>query len=606
MSDWGQRAKRGKFARLHPLATAKAIDNLWTWSPSSSALQMALTCLNQVTPKSSDPEGSYHHDHCTRCGTKSARTPLHRTRGCPHNGPDNRRLEALIDRLTGFQTDRSNLQADGSIPTQQGTLPSALPDLVLSNRNAINTAIKSACGITTAGRTLRLPLLNSEGQTATIDSLTDTGQIAMLYTLTSQASAPPTPPPTPALHETGPTKAQGPLFALFKRPSAPLNRDRRWGNRGCYACDSQELSAPSCAIHRVCPRHRPPADTRCHYCDYARTTPITATPASIARTMDRLILHTLTQPGHTLMPTLRDICRQILRTYSDMHLNPLTARHPWDTSWLTNDQGCVALGGTYHEAPTDFLRDRYTFICPTEPTDELRNLAAAAAAVQSANGPTRSAHVMSDTTTARGHIHALRTKHTHIHILAHFPPGAIGTYDSRLMLDDQCHPQESNDVAMILVLLETADAPGFRPQDLDDLLGPLGATTIHSTPPWTYHSLPPDIERPGPAPEPPPSHPLLRPSTLFLRGDREYTSLTQNHFMPPALAPRARPADLIPNTLCQMGITPPGFQKAITKATELMSSDYSTSATQIAKIIFDSSLALFLKDEGYHKWKRKT
>lgn len=158
---------------------------------------------------------------------------------------------------------------------------------------------------------------------------------------------------------------------------------------------------------------------------------------------------------------------------------------------------------------------------------------------------------------------------------------------------------------MILVLLENGSAPGFHPSDLITLLEPLGAMHVNGSPPWTYPSLPPDIERSGLTPEPPPSHPLLRPSTLFYRGDKNYTSLTHNYLVAPDPAPKVRPADSIPNTLCQMGITPPGLQKAITSATELRGSDYSASAAQIPKIIFDSSLALFLKDEGYHKWKRK-
>jgi hypothetical protein len=164
----------------------------------------------------------------------------------------------------------------------------------------------------------------------------------------------------------------------------------------------------------------------------------------------------------------------------------------------------------------------------------------------------------------------------------------------------------ANTSAMILVLLENPSAPGFHPSDLTTLLSPLGATPIHATPPWTYSSVPPDVERPGATPEPPPSHPLLRPSTLFYRGDRDYSSLTQNNLTPPTHTPAGQLADSVPNTLCQMGIAPPGFQKAITKATELLSLDYSDCTEQITKIIFDSSLALFLKDEGYHKWKRKT
>ena len=334
---------------------------------------------------------------------------------------------------------------------------------------------------------------------------------------------------------------------------------------------------------------------------------MTATPGSIARTLDRLVLHTVTQSGHTAVPKLRNICRQILRTYSDLHLNPLTAHHPWNSSWYTEDQGCVALGGTYHEDPTAFLSDRYTFICPTEPDTELRDLAnMAAIAANTATGPTRSVHLMSNTVAARNRVNAIRTdKHIHIHTLAHFPPGTLHTHNSKLELDDQHQPKTTNTNTMLLILLENDGAPGFYPSDLATLLESLGASPINANPPWNYPSMPPDIERPGHTPEPPPSHPLLRPSTLFSRGDRNYTSLTHNYLVKPEFTPKTRPADAIPITLCQMGITPPGLQKAITSATELRGSDYSTSATQIAKIIFDSSLALFLKDEGYHKWKRK-
>jgi hypothetical protein len=606
MKEWAQREKRGQLARTNPSGTAKAIDNLWAWAPSSSALRMALVCLNQVTPKTKGHDGSYRHELCTRCGTKSARSPLHRIRGCPHNGPDNRRLEQLLDRLTGFRNDQSDLQADGPISIQQGTLPSALPDLVTANRSAIKKAVTTAKGIRIATRTMRFPLLTSDGRDATLDSQTDIGQMALLYTLTTQPPPLPAPHPTPTFHEGGSAKPQGPVFSLFRRPNPPPKEDRRWGNRCCYTCGNRALLPTSCPIHRTCLDHQPAEGIKCDFCDYARRTPMTATPGSIARTLDRLVLHTTTQPGHTTVPALRNVCRQILRTYSDLHLNPLTARHPWDSSWYTDDQGCVALGGTYNEDPTTFLTDRYTFICPTEPDVELRDLATAATAAEAATGPTRSVHLMTNTADARRRVRTLRTdKHMRIHTLAHFPPGTLHTHDSKLELYDHHQPKVTNGEAMILVLLENGSAPGFHPSDLITLLEPLGAMHVNGSPPWTYPSLPPDIERSGLTPEPPPSHPLLRPSTLFYRGDKNYTSLTHNYLVAPDPAPKVRPADSIPNTLCQMGITPPGLQKAITSATELRGSDYSASAAQIPKIIFDSSLALFLKDEGYHKWKRK-
>ena len=605
MSEWAERDKRGAMPRYHKAGTTKAIKNLWTWSPTSAAIRMALTCLHQVTPKIQSPEGSYLHEQCTRCGTKSPRTPLHRTRGCPHNGPDNRRLEQLIDRLTGFRTDQTDLQMEGSIPTQQGMLPSAIPELVNTNRNAITAAVVAAGGIHITSRTIRYPLHDENGQGFTLDTLTDIGQIALLYTLTTQQSPPPAQQNTSAFHEAGPA-APGPVHPIFNRARTSPKEDRRWGRRCCYVCGNAAPQTATCPIHRVCPQHTPPeGNGSCDFCSHAGCTPMVTTAGSLARTLDRLVLHTATQAGHTLTPTLRDVCRQILRTYSDLHFNPLTSRHPWDSSWHTKDQGCVALGGTYHDEPTAFLTDRYTFVSPTEPADELQTLQLAATATKLATMPSRSVHLMTNTTAARARIHCLG-KDTRIHILAYFPQNTLHTRSSCLTLNDHNLPMGTNTNDMILVLLENATAPGFHPSHLTDLLRPLGATPIQATPPWAYPTLPPDIECPNTTPEPPPSHPLLRPSTLFYRGDKDYSSLTTNRLLQPKPTPKTRPADSISNTLCQMGITPPGLQKAISKANELKSSDYSDCTAQITKIIFDNSLALFLRDEGYHKWKRKT
>jgi len=44
--DWGSRPKRGALARSHPDQTCKAIDNLWSWTPSSSTISMMMTCLH--------------------------------------------------------------------------------------------------------------------------------------------------------------------------------------------------------------------------------------------------------------------------------------------------------------------------------------------------------------------------------------------------------------------------------------------------------------------------------------------------------------------------------------------------------------------------------
>jgi hypothetical protein len=55
-----------------------------------------------------------------------------------------------------------------------------------------------------------------------------------------------------------------------------------------------------------------------------------------------------------------------------------------------------------------------------------------------------------------------------------------------------------------------------------------------------------------------------------------------------------------------LGITPPGFEKVISKATEHSHIDHTGSGLRVAKLILNTSLNLFLRDEAYHKWKRKT
>ena len=184
MSEWAGRDKRGVMPRHHRSGTMKAINNLWTWSPTSAAIRMTLICLHQVTPKIQS------HEQCTGCRTKSPRTALHRTRGCPHYGSDNRSLEQLIDRLTGFGTDQTDLQMDGAIPTHQGMLPSVIPELVKTNRNAITAADGAAGGIHITSRTIRYPL-EIHGEDGHVQGFTlDMCKITLLYTLTAKKTSP--------------------------------------------------------------------------------------------------------------------------------------------------------------------------------------------------------------------------------------------------------------------------------------------------------------------------------------------------------------------------------------------------------------------------------
>jgi ribonuclease HI len=598
--DWGSilRPKRGALARSHPVQTCKAIDNLWSWGPSSSAISMMMTCLHQVTPKEINPDGSYTHEQCLRCGTKAPRTPLHRTRGCPQNGPDNRRLERALDRLTGFPLDQGVLQTEGPVPNEMGPLPSVIPSLVEANRRSLIEAIKAAGVATVTGRTIRYPAPPGDRNRHMIDAFVEVGQISYLYTTSLAPTAPPL-AALPSAHVPPPAPAPAPRIRARPR--------RRWDPHYCYTCGGLGVLLNSCPIHRMCFLHPPPSDTGppCSHCDSEQLTQPANTTTQLAQTIERLILNTTHREPHTLTPALRQICRQVLRTYSDLHLNPLTARHPWDTAWYTNDKGCQALGGTYHPNPEAFLTNRYTWVGLSHPTQQTIDLHCAAAAIQSSSLPTRTVHLMTDTVMNRSAIQ--RTGHDiRAHILARLPPVTVPTQSSSTTLGEPDTIQPKHPTALILVLLENKQAPGFPPDHLAPLLKSIGATEIHSQPPWKYPTLPPDCITPGPRPEPAPSHPLLRPSLLFCRGDRPYSTLICKHLTPPDTPARTKAADSVHSILGVLGITPPGFEKVISKATEHSHIDHTGSGLRVAKLILNTSLNLFLRDEAYHKWKRKT
>jgi hypothetical protein len=556
-----------------------------------------MTCLHQVTPKEVNPDGSYTHEQCLRCGTKAPRTPLHRTRGCPQNDPDNRRLERALDLLTGFPFDQGVLQTQGPIPVEMGPLPSSIPSLVEANRRSLINAIKAAGDATVTGRTIRYRSPPADQNRYAIDAFVEVGQIAYLYTTSLAPTDPPAAPP-PA-HVPEPAPAPAPLTRARPR--------RRWNPYHCYTCGGLAVLTSSCPIHRMCPFHPTPSDSDppCTHCHSEQLAQPANTAAHLVQTLERLIISTAHQETHTLTPALRQICRQVLRSFSDLHLNPLTARHPWDTSWYTNDKGCQALGGTYHSDPVAFLTNRYTWVGLTHPTQQTTDLQNAATAIRASSLPARTVHLMTDTVTNRSAIQRT-ARDIRTHILARFPPVTVPTQSSSTTLGDPVPAQPKHPTALILVVLENKQAPGFPPGHLTPLLKRTGATEIHSQPPWTYATLPPDCVAPGLRPDPAPSHPLLRPSLLFCRGDRLYSTLTRKHLTPPDTPARTKAADSVHSVLGLLGITPPGLEEAISKATEHSHTNHTGSALKIAKLVLDTSLTLFLRDEAYHKWKRKT
>jgi hypothetical protein len=241
------RPRRGALARSHPNETHKVIDNLWSWTPSSSTNTMMMTCLHQVTPKVVLPDGSYTHEQCLRCSTKAARTPLHRIRSCPHNGPDNCRLERVLDLVTGFSLDEGVLQTNGPIPILMGPLPSSIPSLVEANRLSLIKAIKADGVSTVTKSTIRYPAAPNHRKRHTIDALVEVGQLAYLYTTCLAPAEPPLANPAPA-----------PVLVLAPQLVPRAQPGRRWNPYHCFTWGALGILLDSCPIHRMCFLHQPP------------------------------------------------------------------------------------------------------------------------------------------------------------------------------------------------------------------------------------------------------------------------------------------------------------------------------------------------------------
>jgi hypothetical protein len=113
-------------------------------------------------------------------------------------------------------------------------------------------------------------------------------------------------------------------------------------------------------------------------------------------TLYRLITATATAEPHLQAPAVRQACRAALNTHSDLHLNPLTDPNPWNSTWHTQDRGLTLFGGTYEATMATFLRDRYTWICPSRPRKEEADLKTTIGALMASTGPARAAMLMHD------------------------------------------------------------------------------------------------------------------------------------------------------------------------------------------------------------------
>ena len=182
-------------------------------------------------------------------------------------------------------------------------------------------------------------------------------------------------------------------------------------------------------------------------------------------------------------------------------------------------------------------------------------------------------------------------------IIAHAPPKTVTLQDSSRRLTYA--EDTTNDLPLLLILVENNFAPSFKVQLLAEALAKANLTPMCEPWPWANSPPPPDAWE-GPVPTlVPRHHPLLRPSQSWFRADLDPEASWASQLNPPDPKPKPSPTDQIHPCLAVLGTTPMGLRQALSQYHENSHIPDPKVVEKISKLIYSTSLALF------RKWKRK-
>ena len=318
----------------------------------------------------------------------------------------------------------------------------------------------------------------------------------------------------------------------------------------------------------------------------------------VKKTTISLTRRTADEHGHTQAPSIRLICRQILRTYSDLYYNPLTEDAPWDATWHSLEEEGTIIGGTYTPHQQDFLKNRYTWITGRSTIEQqLQDLETSTRAVTESTSPTRIVMLMNDTERTRKEI-SRKINKIRKHCLISLDQGSsVKLRPSNILLsgrseDDYYTPTKP----MIVVLIENTKAPGFDPEHIRKLMKNEKRITIHDPPRQWYISLPPDQ---GINPTKPTTrhHPLLRPSQTWYRADVEYTPNNPDKEYTQMKAPQS---DKMNRNLSILGLIPSNIKKDIEN---YQKKELKTDPGKLlSTLIYKTSLDNYTSDKYFRNW----
>jgi len=314
----------------------------------------------------------------------------------------------------------------------------------------------------------------------------------------------------------------------------------------------------------------------------------------------------------TQSPPLRQLCRWVLRTYSDLYLNPLTATAPWNDTWYSRHPDGWKVGGTTAASPLCFLTNRYTWISMRSgASSQIEDLEMATQAAKESNQPCRVALLVHHSDQIKDMI-STTTSGVRKHVLA-----TIGADASTLFsLDDaefpgqhEARPLYSSPTPVLLLVIENASAPGYDLCHIRAALEGERGVEIHPSE-YKYVSCPPDTTTPCPAREiQDRHHPLLRSSQTWCRAAHHYTP-------PPhacdAKAPelgripdRRSAGDRLNPVLGLLGVNPKGLGPDIASHSGVNPTPLGI-VKQLSSLVLNTSVTAYRRSEAYGRWRRKT
>ena len=306
----------------------------------------------------------------------------------------------------------------------------------------------------------------------------------------------------------------------------------------------------------------------------------------------------------TQAPSLRMACRVVMRTYSDLYLNPLTAAAPWEAVWRSRHQEGWRVGGVETETPEAFMRNRYTWVSMRQgPSAQAEDLAAAERAMRKSEGPARVVLLIQDTPATRDWI-SKTTKDINKYYIATLNTNTAPA----LHLDDHNIPAEGSSRRMMsptskmaLAVIETKQAPPFTAEHMRTATSGTPGILIHEPPPRNA-PLPPDAMRnPDSSALAHRAHPLLRRSQTWYHATYKIQPEDTGRQRTDGI--HISKGDALPSALALLGELPKGIKGHI--------SDHNERATtrdtleKVSAIIVDCTLSILKKDEAFRKWKRK-